>query len=149
MASSRALQLSCMVSLLPLFRPFWVLTPTISTIDTNQPSRNTAQTYWNLLESRKGSELTLTKFDDEIHEHFKKEFPDYDVASNVDEDHMKSKEGKEKWRKFMQAYEKRIADYNFGTLLRNNPKHEYEEKTTIFGKRSINQSMQLKGLDNG
>jgi hypothetical protein len=94
----------------------------------------TAQTYWNLLESRKGSELTLTKIDDEIHEHFWREFPDYDIVANVDEDQMKSKEGKEKWRKFMNAYEKKVADYNFGTLLRNNAKHEYEEKTTIFGK---------------
>jgi len=94
-----------------------------------------AQTYWNLLESRKGSELNLTKIDDEIYEHFNREFPGYDVEGNVDEEQMKSKEGKEKWRKFMNAYEKKVADYNFGTLLRNNAKAEYEEKTTIFVQR--------------
>ena len=46
---------------------------------------------------------------------------------------MKSKSGKEKWRKFMMQYEKKVDDYNFGTMLRSNPKYEYTEKETIFG----------------
>jgi hypothetical protein len=49
---------------------------------------------------------------------------------------MKSKAGKERWRKFMMAYEKKVTDYNFGTMLRSNPKYEYEQDTTIFGKGS-------------
>ena len=33
----------------------------------------------------------------------------------------------------MMAYDKRVDDYNFGTILRTSPKVEYEEHTTIFG----------------
>lgn len=90
-------------------------------------------TYWAILEKMKGSQLRLTKMDDEIYEHFKKEFPDFDPKETVDEDKMKSKEGKEKWRNFMMTYEKTVDDYNFGTMLRSNPKFEYTEKETIFG----------------
>ena len=94
-------------------------------------------TYWALLEKMKGSQLRLTKMDDEIYEHFKKEFPEFDPKETIDEDKMKSKEGKEKWRNFMMTYEKTVDDYNFGTMLRSNPKFEYSEKETIFGKLQI------------
>ena len=90
-------------------------------------------TYWGLLEGIRGSNLRLTKLDDEIYEHFKTEFPDFEPRETIDEDKMKSKEGKEKWRNFMLAYEKKVDDYNFGTMLRSNPKFEYGEKETIFG----------------
>lgn len=33
----------------------------------------------------------------------------------------------------MMAYEKRVDDYNFGTIVRTSPKVEYEEHTTMFG----------------
>ncbi|KAL2358760.1 DUF757 domain protein [Cryomyces antarcticus] len=89
-------------------------------------------TYWAILEKVRGSKLRLTKLDDEIYEHFKKEFPDFDPTATIDEDQMKSKEGKEKWRNFMMPYEKKVDDYNFGTMLRSNPKFEYGEKETIF-----------------
>lgn len=94
-----------------------------------------AQTYWNILEKVKGSELRLTKLDQEIYEHFQKDFPEVDVSKIIDEDAMKSKAGKERWRKFMQAYEKKVEDFNFGTLMRNDPKAEYTETTTIFVQR--------------
>ena len=90
-------------------------------------------TYWSLLEGMRGSKLQLTKIDDEILEDFKHTFPDFDVRETIDEDAMKSKEGKEKWRNFMMKYEKTVSDYNFGTMLRANPKFEYGEKETIFG----------------
>lgn len=90
-------------------------------------------TYWSILEKMKGSKLRLTKIDDEIYEHFQKEFPEFNPTDTIDEDKMKSKEGKERWRTFMMAYEKTIDDYNFGTMLRANPKFEYGEKETIFG----------------
>ena len=90
-------------------------------------------TYWSILEKMPGSKLRLTKLDDEIFEHLKTEFPEIDVSKTLDEDRMKSKEGKEKWRKFMTKYETRVEDYNFGTMLRSNPKFEYGEKETIFG----------------
>lgn len=85
----------------------------------------------------KGSRLRLTKMDDEIFEHFKKDFPDFDPTETIDEDKMKSKEGKEQWRDFMMTYEKTVEDYNFGTMLRSNPKFEYGEKETIFGLQSL------------
>ncbi|KAL2013349.1 hypothetical protein VTN00DRAFT_874 [Thermoascus crustaceus] len=93
------------------------------------------ETYWSILQKIPGSRLRLTKMDDEIYEHFKKEFPDFDPAETIDEDKMKSKEGKEKWRNFMNQYEKKINDFNFGTIIRTNPKFEYDQNTTIFGMR--------------
>ncbi|AEO59825.1 hypothetical protein MYCTH_2025277, partial [Thermothelomyces thermophilus ATCC 42464] len=90
------------------------------------------QTYWSILERVKGSSLRLTKLDDEIYEHLKRDFPDFDPAETIDEDKMKSKEGKERWRNFMMAYEKKVDDYNFGTMLRANPKWEYGKDETIF-----------------
>lgn len=94
--------------------------------------------YWSILEKLPGSKLRLTRLDDEIYEHFKKEFPDFNPADEIDEDIMKSKEGKEKWRNFSMTYEKgdkKIEDYNFGTMLRKSPKTEYGEKETIFAVR--------------
>ena len=90
-------------------------------------------TYWAILEKVKGSSLRLTKMDDEILEHLQRDFPEFDPAETIDEDAMKSKEGKERWRNFMMAYEKRVDDYNFGTMLRSNPKWEYGREETIFG----------------
>ena len=90
-------------------------------------------TYWAILEKMRGSKLRLTKIDDDIYEHFKKDFPEFDPQETINEDKMKSKEGKERWRNFMLAYEKTVDDYNFGTMLRSNPKFEYGEKETIFG----------------
>lgn len=91
--------------------------------------------YWGILEKMPGSKLRLTRIDDEILEHFKKEFPDFDPAETIDEDKMKSPAGKEKWRTFVNQYEKTVDDYNFGTMLRKNPKFEYGEKETIFAVR--------------
>ncbi|KAL4960434.1 polysaccharide biosynthesis domain-containing protein [Aspergillus stella-maris] len=92
-------------------------------------------TYWSILEKVRGSELRLTKYDDDIYEHFKAEFPDFDPAATIDEDSMKSKAGKEKWRNWMNQYEKKVPDFNFGTMLRANPKTEYEQHNTIFAMR--------------
>ncbi|BFZ63123.1 hypothetical protein YB2330_004243 [Saitoella coloradoensis] len=93
-----------------------------------------AQVYWNILEKMPGSQLKLTRLDDEIIEHLTEVFPDL-VASNgatIDENEMKSHAGKNKWRPFLMKYEKLVDDYNFGTLLRTDAKAEYEEHTTIF-----------------
>lgn len=92
------------------------------------------QTYWSILERVKASSLRLTKIDEEIYEHLKTDFPEFDPAATINEDEMKNKQGKERWRKFMMAYEKRVDDYNFGTMVRNNPRAEYDQDTTIFGK---------------
>jgi hypothetical protein len=37
----------------------------------------------------------------------------------------------------MMAYEKKIDDYNFGTMMRSNPKWEYGQDETIFGKNIL------------
>ena len=92
------------------------------------------ETYWAILERVRGSSLRLTKLDDEIMEHLAAEFPELDVATAINEDEMKSKTGKERWRKFMMAYEKKVDDYNFGTMMRVAPDVEYGRDETIFGK---------------
>ena len=95
-------------------------------------------TYWSILEKMRGSKLRLTKIDDEILEHFQRDFPDFDPAATIDEDQMKSKTGKERWRNFVNTYEKgdnKIDDFNFGTMLRRNPKFEYGEQETMFAVR--------------
>nr|POF02577.1 isoform 3 of phosphatidylcholine translocator abcb4 [Quercus suber] len=92
-------------------------------------------TYWAILEKMPGSKLRLTKFDDEILEHFNREFPDFDLKGTINEDDMKSKAGKERWRNFIQEYEKKVEDYNYGTMLRANAAWEYGEKETIFAVR--------------
>jgi hypothetical protein len=80
----------------------------------------------------------------------------------LDEEWMKSKEGKERWRVFINVcvylsracsclpvcpafgpsfdaetlrrrYEKKITDYNFGSLIRTDATKEYSETNTIFG----------------
>ncbi|KAF1349871.1 putative polysaccharide biosynthesis protein [Delphinella strobiligena] len=92
-------------------------------------------TYWSILEKVPGSKLRLTKIDDDIYEHFKKDFPDFDPKATINEDEMKSKAGKERWRNFSMVYENTVDDYNFGTMLRANPAWEYGEKETIFAVR--------------
>lgn len=93
------------------------------------------ETYWNILEKVKGSTLRLTKFDDEIYEHFQKEFPDFDASATINEDEMKSKAGKERWRNFINQYEKKVDDFNFGAMLRASPKTDYTQEGTIFAVR--------------
>ncbi|USP82472.1 uncharacterized protein yc1106_09746 [Curvularia clavata] len=93
------------------------------------------ETYWKILEKVPGSKLRLTKIDDEIYEHLKKDFPEFDAAATLNEDEMKSKEGKERWRKFISEYENKVEDYNFGTMLRASPKSEYSQEGTIFAVR--------------
>src|SRR4051794_9459919 len=90
------------------------------------------EAYWKLLENKRGSTLRLTKYDDEIYEEFKKTFPEIDVGAPLDEEQMKSKDGKEKWRIFINNYDKKIADFNFGTILRRSPKFEFGEDETMF-----------------
>ncbi|KAJ8487860.1 hypothetical protein ONZ45_g150 [Pleurotus djamor] len=96
-----------------------------------------AQTYWNLLEKVHPKELRLTKFDDEIFDHIMKDFPElntepYTKLTKIDEEWMKSPEGKERWRKFIAEYEKKVKDYNFGSLIRTDATQEYGETNTIF-----------------
>lgn len=111
-------------------------------------------TYWSILERMPGSKLRLTKHDDAIYEHFTAMFPEIDVGGTLDEDAMKSKEGKEKWRKFIKEYEdgeKKIEDFNYGTMLRRNPSTEYGEHESMFAVRmqfyAIEIARNRKGLN--
>ena len=95
-------------------------------------------TYWSILEKMRGSGLRLTRMDDEILQHLHEAFPEFDPSETIDEDRMKNKEGKQRWRDFVNVYEKgdkKVEDYNFGTILRRNPKFEYGEKETMFAVR--------------
>jgi len=90
-----------------------------------------------LLEKIPPRSLKLTRYDDEIFEHIMREFPDFAAEPHVglvalDEDWMKSKEGKERWRTFINAYEEKITDFNFGSLIRTDSTKEYSETNTIF-----------------
>ncbi|KAH7413094.1 putative polysaccharide biosynthesis protein [Cadophora sp. MPI-SDFR-AT-0126] len=106
-------------------------------------------TYWSILEKVRGSTLRLTKLDDEIYTHLKTDFPEFDPAAKIDEDEMKSKTGKERWRKFLMTYEKKVDDYNFGTMLRADAKGEYEEKDTIFVPRMQFYAIEIARNRNG
>jgi hypothetical protein len=95
-------------------------------------------TYWSILEKMPGSKLRLTRMDDQIFNHLMKDFPDFDPAKELNEDEMKSKEGKERWRNFCVTYEKgenKVEDFNYGTMLRKSSTTEYGEKETIFAVR--------------
>lgn len=48
----------------------------------------------------------------------------------------------------MMAYEKKVDDYSFGTMLRSSPKEEYTQHGTIFGKsaRQCSRSTRIQGL---
>jgi len=96
-----------------------------------------AQTYWNLLEKVEPKDLKLTKYDDEIFEHTMKTFPElneppYEKLVKVDEEWMKSPDGKNRWRDFIDSYKEKIQDYNFGSLIRTDARDEYGEANTIF-----------------
>ncbi|TFK28238.1 DUF757-domain-containing protein [Coprinopsis marcescibilis] len=96
-----------------------------------------AQTYWNLLEKVEPKGLKLTSIDDEIFEDTIKTFPElgeapYTKLINIDEEWMKSKDGKTRWREFCERYKEKIKDYNFGSLIRTDAEDEYGEKNTIF-----------------
>ncbi|KJA21310.1 hypothetical protein HYPSUDRAFT_42162 [Hypholoma sublateritium FD-334 SS-4] len=96
-----------------------------------------AQTYWNLLEKVEPKDLKLTKYDDEIFDHLMKTFPElatepYEKLTKIDEDWMKSNDGKKRWREFIESYKEKVKDYNFGSLIRTDARDEYGESNTIF-----------------
>lgn len=92
-----------------------------------------------------------------------KAFPEFSGTAhekliNLDEDWMKSAEGKQRWRVFIEScvlvrwctsmcfltsfvrygrYAKKVKDHNFGSLVRTDAKKEYAETNTIFGGQII------------
>ncbi|KAH7883094.1 timeless protein-domain-containing protein [Phlebopus sp. FC_14] len=95
------------------------------------------QTYWNLLEKVPPRDLKLSKLDNEIYEHTMAAFPEFNSEGHkklvqLDEDWLKSEDGKKRWREFISGYEKKVKDYNFGSLIRTDARLEYSETNTIF-----------------
>ncbi|SSD61305.1 probable UPF0368 protein YPL225W [Saccharomycodes ludwigii] len=94
-----------------------------------------AEAYWSLLTKVPGSKLKLTRYDDEIYEKFIEHFPEYSDIEKIkkfEEADLKNKEAKDKWRKFIKLFEKKVDDFNFGTLLRTDASSEYGQFTTCF-----------------
>ncbi|GAA5980788.1 hypothetical protein JCM10908_003868 [Rhodotorula pacifica] len=98
-----------------------------------------AEAYFGLITKIKPSELKrLTKWDDEIMEAFEKHFPDYQNDEKLrvlDENEMKNATGKKRWREFMMPFDKKIDEYNFGTLIRTNCEEDYSQENSMFGYR--------------
>lgn len=109
-----------------------------------------AQATWNLYEKVKPSTLRLSKLDDEIHADFEQSFPEIasDVAKiqKVDEEGMKSAAGKEKWRNFINKYEGKVADFNFGTLIRTDAADEYTQFNTTFGEYICGSRLEVSAI---
>lgn len=90
-----------------------------------------AETYFKLLQAVDPRKVKLTRLDDEIYNHFRSEFPDLDLKELKVNQDFKSEAAKEKWRQFLLKYEK-VADYNFGTLLRIKYDDDYTEENSFF-----------------
>ncbi|KAG6380364.1 polysaccharide biosynthesis-domain-containing protein [Boletus reticuloceps] len=64
-------------------------------------------------------------------------FPEFNAEGHekllkLDEDSLKSEEGKKRWRDFINQYETKVKDFNFGSLIRTDATNEYTETNTIF-----------------
>jgi len=94
-----------------------------------------AETYFSLVcavaDSKK---LRLTRLDDEIYTHFRSCFGNFNIKL-LNEDEMKSKEGKAQWREFCEVYKEHMDDYNTGSLLRIDADEGLSEKNTMFATR--------------
>nr|CAG4645916.1 EOG090X0HAI [Lynceus sp. MCZ IZ 141354] len=88
-----------------------------------------AAVYFNLLCSIDPKNLKLTKHDDKIYSDFRDLFPTFDIAL-LNEDEMKSSEGKEKWRPFCDSFKDILEDFNVGTLLRVDCTKDYSEENS-------------------
>ncbi|ORY23987.1 putative polysaccharide biosynthesis protein [Naematelia encephala] len=92
------------------------------------------EAYEKLITGIPPHKLKLTPLDDELHSHLLEIFPEFkfeDALRNLDEDDMKSARGKERWRSFIMPYEKKLKDYNFGTLVRRDAERGYTEDNAI------------------
>lgn len=74
--------------------------------------------------------LRLTPLDDTIYKIFREDFPNLDVKV-INEDELKSFEGKAKWRQFCEKFKKCVEDYSYGTLLRADATEGYDEENSI------------------
>ncbi|CDH50671.1 duf757 domain-containing protein [Lichtheimia corymbifera JMRC:FSU:9682] len=109
-----------------------------------------AETYFKLITSVDMRKFPLTKIDDEIYEDFEATFPEIDVK-HLNDEHFKTPKAKEKWRNWVNKYEKRVNEFNFGSLIRIDYREDYLEQNTMFGVRmqfyAIEIARNKKGLN--
>ncbi|CAO3596213.1 unnamed protein product [Absidia cylindrospora] len=110
-----------------------------------------AETYFKLISAMDGSKLRLTTIDDEIYKDFEETFPEIDVLHLDEQAHFKTPQAKEKWRVWINKYEKRVKEFNFGSLVRIDAREDYTEQNTMFGVRmqfyAIEIARNKKGLN--
>lgn len=73
--------------------------------------------------------LKLSPFDDQIYTLFRRDFPTLNVAY-LNEDEMKSPQGKEKWRTFINSFNK-LEDYGYGSLIRVDASKEFSQSNSM------------------
>lgn len=110
-----------------------------------------SETYWTLLQKFGPKRLSLTKVDDELYNDLLATFPEFEGGKlqTIDENEMKSKTGKEKWRVFCNRYETKVPDFNFGTLLRLNAGEGYTQDNTMFAVRTQFYAVEIYRNRNG
>ncbi|KAJ3091035.1 polysaccharide biosynthesis domain containing protein 1 [Quaeritorhiza haematococci] len=91
-----------------------------------------AETYFKLISAVDAARLKLTPIDDEIYEDFRKNFAEINVAALNEMEEFKTEKAKAKWRDFIMRYEKKVQDYNFGTLLRIRSNEDYGPDNGFF-----------------
>lgn len=74
-------------------------------------------------------------------------------VDKIDEDELKSPEGKVKWRSFCEQFKDIVEDYSFGTLLRADCTEDYSEKNSVLTSRIQFYAIELvrnrEGLNDG
>lgn len=73
--------------------------------------------------------MQLTPQDNQIYEAFRQDFPDLNVQ-DINEDELKSDDGKTKWREFIKKFET-VEDFSYGTLLRQKSSEEFNCENSI------------------
>ncbi|KAI8871058.1 DUF757-domain-containing protein [Ramicandelaber brevisporus] len=95
-----------------------------------------AETHFKLISSLDVTNLKLTKVDDELLADFQKTFPGFKIDVLDEDNDFKSPGAKEKWRNFINKYENKVVDFNFGSLLRLDASGEYTEENSMFVTRT-------------
>jgi len=98
-----------------------------------------AEKHFKLISNIQASKLPrMTQFDDEILAGFEQHFPELannDKLKKLSEDELKNPKAKERWREFMHHFEKKVQDFNFGTLIRSDCTEDYTESNSFFALR--------------
>lgn len=85
--------------------------------------------YFQLICSADPKLLKLTPYDDQIYQIFREDFPNFNVGK-VTETDMKSPAAKQKWRAFIEKFNK-MDDYSYGTLMRADASQDFGPHNSI------------------